>query len=375
MNRTVTGRPAITSPNTAQVPRSDSPAKKEIKSLYNPAPGKILMQCDLASAEVRVWGGLSGDKKICELSQQAFVMLGKARNNPDDHRLKKEAELVANFHKQTYALCYGIKPEQVTPSQRQIAKNTTFGITYLMSDQGLASQLGLPVEEAMKIKELYFKVYSGGEKWINDTIEFLHENGYVENPLGRRRRLPEVFSGNKSLISSANRYGVNMPIQATASDYCMMATALLQKEIEKAGVEDDVKLINGVYDSAVAEITATAEWIEWLAKLMRRVFTVDVVKYLKEHFDFESKAPIDIDMEVSQRRQFKCKSCGAKRYPGDGKVCMNDLPTGKKKEDGRDETKPCKCEKYDVIELNGGWGCMSSLEENTRGYHAAAKGF
>lgn len=372
---TVTGRPTIQHPNTAQIPRSDSPAKKEIKSLYAPETGKILMQCDLASAEVRVWGAMSGDEEICRLSQESFDMLKLARANPEDTKLKDEAELKANFHKQTYALCYNIAPKDVTGPQRQTAKNTTFGVTYGMSDNGLAAQLGVPVEQAIEIKRIYFGVYKGGKKWLDDTIRFVHENGYVETPMGRRRRLPQIFTGERKFMSEAERYATNMPIQGTASDYAMLATMLLNRAIVKAGVEEHVKLINGVYDSAVVEVTATIEWVKFTAELMRKIFTVDVNHYIKKHFNFEFKAPIDIDIEVSQRRIHKCKSCGGKQYPGEGKTCGAKLKTGNKKADGTDETKKCGCGDYEVIMTNGGWGFLTPLEENKQGHAKAALGF
>lgn len=375
MHGTVTGRITQSNPNGAQVPRSDSPAKKEIKSLFIPGPGKVMMQCDLASAEVRVLGGISGDKEICRLSQEAFDMMKLARANPEDTKLREEAELRANFHKQTYALCYNIRPDQVTPPQRQIAKNTTFGIVYSMSDNGLAVQLGVSLEEAIAIKKTYFGIYKGAEQWIIATKAFAREYGYVETPLGRRRRVPQIFTGERKFISEAERYAGNAPIQGTASDYAMIATFLLDTELCKPEYANDAKLINGVYDSAVLEVTATAEWVEKIAKLLRRIFTVETPKYLKKYFNFKLEAPIDIDIEVSQGKQYKCKSCGAKRYPGEGETCNVKLKTGKKNKDGTDETKKCGCGDYEVVKLSKGWGYLTALEENKQGYAKAAKGF
>lgn len=360
--------------NCQQVPRSDSPAKKEIKSLYTAAPGKILLQADLSAAEVRVWGNLSGDEVICRLSQEAFTMLGKARANPDDKRLRADAELKADFHKQTYGLCYRIDPKDVAKDQRQSAKKITFGVCYGMSTAGLAKELGIEVDAAEEIKKLYFGVYKGGEKWLLDTQTFALENGYVETPLGRRRRMPQVFTGDKKFISEAKRFAVNAPIQATASDYAMLATVILNEEIIRAGVEEDIKLINAVHDSVVLEVTATLEWIEYASALTRRVFTKDVTKRLHKKFGFDLKAPIDIDMEISQHYMHKCKSCGGKQYPGAGRTCTNKLKTGNKLKDGSDETKICGHDKYEVLELNGGWGWLASLEENRRGIANAMKG-
>lgn len=361
-------------PNTQQVPRSDSYAKKEIKSLFIPSPGKVLLQADLSAAEVRVWGALSGDEVICRLSQEAFELLKKARANPQDKALREEAELKANFHKQTYGLCYNMDPKDVNGAQRQVAKKLTFGICYGMSDQGLARELGVEIEEAMAVKKLYFNVYKGGEQWLKDMQDFALENGYVETPLGRRRRMPQVFSGDKAAISEAKRFAVNAPIQATASDYAMLSTCLLDQEIDRLNIQDHARLINAVHDSVVLEVTADPEWINFVAKLVRRVFTVDVVDALKRDFDFELKAPIDIDIEVSQHYMHKCKKCGGKRYPGAGSTCKAEIKTGKKLENGKDEMKTCGHDKFEIVNINAGWGWLTGLEENSIGIANVCKG-
>lgn len=374
LSRTVTGRVASRHPNTQQVPRSDSPVKKAIKSLFVPSPGKILIQADLSAAEVRVWGALSGDEQICRLSREAMVLRKQVRDNPNDLKMRKEAELKADFHKQTYGLCYNKPPSEVTKPERQDAKKLSFGLLYGMSLNGLCRELGKEQDVVQEIMDRFFGVYQTGSQWLTKMQDFAVEHGYVQTPLGRRRRIPQVFTGDRASISEAKRFAVNAPIQATASDYAMLSTCLLQDAIVEAEAEDDVKLLNCVHDSVVLEVTATPEWIAWVAKTVRRVFTKDVVKVLKRDFDFELLAPIDIDLEISQHIMHECKKCKSKRYPGEGDTCDNPIKTGKKKEDGSDETKPCGCKEYHVHAISGGWGWLMSLEENAQGIAKAMKG-
>ena len=64
---------------------------------------------------------------------------------------------------------------------------------YGMGDSMTASRIGCSIDEAKKIKRDFFDGFPRVEKWINDTHKFVHENGYVEDVWGRRRRLPDIF--------------------------------------------------------------------------------------------------------------------------------------------------------------------------------------
>jgi DNA polymerase I-like protein with 3'-5' exonuclease and polymerase domains/intein/homing endonuclease len=367
--------------NCQQVPRSDSPSKKAIKSLFNPAPGKVLLQADLSAAEVRVWGALSNDKRICELSVEAFELRRKVRENPDDLALREEAELKADFHKQTYGLCFNKSPKDVTKSERQDAKKLSFGLIYGMGDNSIAREIGKELSVALDIKKRFFGVYREGTQWLVDMQKFAIQNGYVETPLGRRRRFPQVFSGDGGDLAQAKRYAVNAPVQATASDYAMLATILLNDEIKARGLTDDVKIVNCVHDSVVLEITATEECLRYVSKLVRKIFTKTVVKQLKQDFGFTLNAPVDIDIEVSQWNMRKCSCCGATQYHTDGKTCTKKHPVldndGKPKldKDGKKMEKVCGSKEYELIALNGGWGYLTTLAENERSFAIAAKGF
>lgn len=381
LTRTVTGRTASSNVNLQQVPRSDNPVKKAIKSLFCAAPGKVLVQADLSAAEIRTWGGLSGDDRICELSRVAFDLRRRVRENPDDLALREEAELKADFHKQTYGLCFNISPAAVTKAQRQDAKKLSFGLLYGMGDNAIAREIGKDLESALDIKKRFFNVYKQGARWLLDMQDFALKHGYVETPLGRRRRFPEVFTGEGGAIAAAKRMAVNAPVQATASDYAMLSTILLNDALKRDKVTDDVRIVNCVHDSVVLEVTATEEWLRYTAKLVRKCFTKDVVKQLGKDFGFHLKAPIDIDMDVSQWQGRKCKHCGAMQYYTDGKSCGNKLPVldddGKQKKDseGNKITKKCGHSDFEAVGLNAGWGYLTALAENERSFGQAARGF
>lgn len=65
-------------------------------------------------------------------------------------------------------------------------------IMYGMGDAMTAQRIGCTLAEAKKIKEDFFSGFPKVKEWIDYTHKFVHENGYVEDVWGRRRRLPDI---------------------------------------------------------------------------------------------------------------------------------------------------------------------------------------
>jgi DNA polymerase I-like protein with 3'-5' exonuclease and polymerase domains len=78
-------------------------------------------------------------------------------------------------------------------AERQDAKRVNFGILYGMSVWGLASELKISQEDAEVFLKKYYSGLPGLGKWIEDTHKSARELGYVANPFGRRRRLPDLM--------------------------------------------------------------------------------------------------------------------------------------------------------------------------------------
>src|SRR5213080_4281575 len=111
----------------------------------------------------------------------------------------------------TAAKVYNVSLELVTPEMRRKAKMVNYGIAYGISAFGLAQRLGIPRKEAAGIIEQYFKQFSGIRKYMDDTILFAREYGYVETVTGRRRYIRDIRSSNNTLRSSAERNAINAP--------------------------------------------------------------------------------------------------------------------------------------------------------------------
>ncbi len=77
---------------------------------------------------------------------------------------------------------------------RRQAKTVNFGIIYGISAFGLAQRLEIPRKEAAAIIEQYFAKYSGIKQYMDQTINYAREHGFVETLLGRRRYIRDINS-------------------------------------------------------------------------------------------------------------------------------------------------------------------------------------
>ena len=103
---------------------------------------------------------------------------------------------------------------------RRKAKAVNFGIVYGQSKYGLAKALNISNSQAQDFIDKYFESYPKIKQYMNDKIEFAHENGYVETLLGRRRYLSaELASSNFQIREFAQRAAINQPLQGTAADF------------------------------------------------------------------------------------------------------------------------------------------------------------
>lgn len=59
----------------------------------------------------------------------------------------------------------------------------------------------------------YLDTFSGVRRYMEETVEFAQQHGYIETMFGRRRALPEIHSTNKNIVNFGKRVAMNTPIQ------------------------------------------------------------------------------------------------------------------------------------------------------------------
>ena len=224
---TATGRLSSTDPNLQNIPvRTELGG--EIRKMFVPAQGCVLVDADYSQIELRVLSDIADDKAM----QEAF------RSGED-------------FHTLTAATVFGVAPDAVTPQMRRSAKAVNFGIVYGISDFSLAGDIGVTRKEARAYIDGYLGHYTGVQAYMKDVVEKAKETGYVETSYGRRRSLPELKSTNFNVRSGAERMALNTPIQGTAADIIKLAMIRVRNRMQQEGLK--ARLVLQVHDELIVE--------------------------------------------------------------------------------------------------------------------------
>ena len=139
----------------------------------------------------------------------------------------------------------------VTPQLRSRAKAVNFGIVYGIGAFSLAKDTGVSVKEADRFIKNYLETFSGVRRYMENTIAFGTEKGYVTTLYGRRRALPELRSSNRNIKALGERMAMNTPIQGTAADVIKLAMVRVAARLKKEGLS--AKLVLQVHDELIVE--------------------------------------------------------------------------------------------------------------------------
>ncbi|HPR48117.1 MAG TPA: DNA polymerase, partial [Spirochaetota bacterium] len=121
-----------------------------------------------------------------------------------------------------------------------------------VSPFGLSQQADIGVREAADFIRKYFETYPGFREYIDNTIAFARENGYVKTLCGRRRNIPEIDSETSFRREGAERVAINTPIQGTSADMIKIAMIDISREFTRRKLSS--KMIMQVHDELVFEV-------------------------------------------------------------------------------------------------------------------------
>ena len=224
---TATGRLSSTEPNLQNIPvRTDLGA--EIRKMFVPRPGYVLVDADYSQIELRVLAHIAGD----EAMQRAFC-------GGED------------IHTATAAQVFGVPADQVTPLQRRHAKAVNFGIVYGISEFSLAEDIGVSRYEAREYIDNYLANYRGVRDYMKKVVADARESGFTTTLYGRKRYIPELKSTNFNIRQGAERIALNTPIQGTAADLIKLAMVRVEKSLNASFPE--AQLLLQVHDELIVE--------------------------------------------------------------------------------------------------------------------------
>lgn len=224
-----TGRLASTDPNLQNIPVRTEEGRR-IREAFVAEPGKVLLSLDYSQIELRILAHVAGIDAL----QQAFA----------------EGQ---DIHAMTASEMFDVPMEEMTPEVRRQAKAINFGVIYGISGFGLARNLRIPRAEAQGFIDRYFERFPGIRRYMDETVQFAKDNGYVKTLFGRRIHTPEINAKGPH-AGFAKRAAINAPIQGTAADVIRRAMIRMPDAIAHL----PAKMLLQVHDELLFEVDESA---------------------------------------------------------------------------------------------------------------------
>lgn len=228
---TATGRLSSSNPNLQNIPIRTEEGNKLRNAFIAENENDFILSSDYSQIELRLLAHVSGDENLIS----AF--------NSD-----------VDVHSLTASKVFDVPVEQVTKEMRYKSKAVNFGIIYGQTRYGLAKALDIPAQEAQNFIDKYFMTYPKVKDYMENTVTFAYEHGFVETIFGRKRYLPELASPNRMIKEFAERAAINQPLQGTAADLIKMAMINVDKVFKENNLKS--KMVMQVHDELVFEVVA-----------------------------------------------------------------------------------------------------------------------
>lgn len=282
LHGTVTGRTSCTDPNLQQVPRDPT-----IRNLVGAPEGWSFVEIDYSQAELRIAAIMSGDETMSRIYATG-----------------------GDIHTHTYEMISGEKvsdDKYIRKEQRKKAKAVNFGFVYGMGWRKFKEYardtygVTLTDKEAQEWREKFFQVYHSLPKWHSKQRRIVQSLGQVRSPIGRIRRLPDIYSTDKSKKAEAERQSINSPVQGFGSDLTILGMSEIMKQSFYCDPDyalDDEKfyVVGTVHDATLFEVRN--DYLMEFCPKAKHILENPLA--LKKVFHFESPVPIVADVAVGR---------------------------------------------------------------------------
>ncbi|WP_170440021.1 DNA polymerase I [Ruegeria arenilitoris] len=220
-----TGRLASTDPNLQNIPVRTEEGRR-IREAFIAEPGNVLVSLDYSQIELRILAHIA-----------------------DIPALKQAFADGLDIHAMTASEMFDVPLDEMTPEIRRKAKAINFGVIYGISGFGLARNLRIPRAEAQGFIDRYFERFPGIRRYMDDTIAFAKEHGYVQTLFGRKIHTTEINAKGPH-AGFARRAAINAPIQGTAADVIRRAMVRMPEAIDGL----PAKMLLQVHDELLFEV-------------------------------------------------------------------------------------------------------------------------
>lgn len=245
-----TGRLSSSDPiNFQNIPSHE----KRIRMLFKAKDGNMIIGSDYSAQEPRLTAFYSQDPamiKAYEEGKDLYAVIGsKSFDISYEESLEfypEGTEIEIDGQK---VIC-GNKTHQNKSGKeyRGMAKSILLGVLYGRGAASVGEQIHKSREEAQKIIDDFYNAFPDVKRWIDESVQSAHKIGYVEDIIGRRRRLPDALLDRYEITDNRKTFnpllftkGIS-PTTALVESYknkCYRARNKLEYEQIKSSAEKE----------------------------------------------------------------------------------------------------------------------------------------
>jgi len=305
LHGTVTGR---FSSRLHQVPRDGS-----IRNLIEAPEGWTFVQADLSQAELRIAAIVSQDPELTRCYKEGIDVhwrtamenlrlqgTGKSIEMARDTVIKNgnsskltTSQVIDEMIKMGHDKAISIHKEW--KEFRKQAKGINFGFLYSMGAKKFTEYAkvkydwDLSIREADDIRNNFFSMYQMLPQWHARMKDLVKIDGFVRSIMGRKRRLPGIWSPEREVKAESERQAINSPVQGAIGDFKAMGMLSLGSNLP----EEEVQILGEVHDSVLM-------WVrndvleETLPKIKYHMENPPLIKQL----GVELPVPLIVDLEI-----------------------------------------------------------------------------
>lgn len=313
LHGTVTGR---YSSRLHQVPRDGT-----IRNLIEAPPGWTFVQGDLSQAELRVIAIVSRDPELVRCYNEGIdvhwrttigiLRMGGATTDLQIARRTVQVLCERNgweepktlggvldiMEKVGHDAC--IEVNKHWKEKRKQSKGVNFGYVYGMGAKKFCEYAKLKYEwdvelgESESIREGFFGTYAALPAWHECQRSMVKIDGFVRSLSGRKRRLPGIWSPDRSMSSECERQAINSPVQGFIGDLKVMGMLSIFHNLQLPTNGEKLRIKGEVHDSILMWVKT-----EYLDEMLPRIKKCMEHPEWLDQFGIDLPVPIVADLEV-----------------------------------------------------------------------------
>lgn len=261
LHGTVTGR---FSSRLHSVPRDGT-----VRNMFTAPPGWTFVQMDLSQAELRVIAITANEPELLRCFRENIdvhwkTLMAAIQSGGGEYveAVFKTAKMITKKKLEfpdAIELVMQLGPKKAEQlwegwkEGRKKAKGINFGFSYGQSAFGFINYAKMKygfeptIDESSQFREAFFSMYARLPIWHERQVKLAHADGFVRSMSGRKRRLPGIYSSDRSVVAECERQAINAPIQGFIGDYKTMILVELDQTIP----HELLKLKGEVHDSVL----------------------------------------------------------------------------------------------------------------------------